>query len=205
MRGNRARRALLVALTVCLALLVVNYARRSVDAEMNREERFPRQNNTLSLELGKDGIIRIDGEGKLFNTDFKSLLEENGIGSKTVKHVLIGDGITEIGYDVLSNRRYLITLKLGRNVRRVSAGGIKNCISLQYIYLPSGLQDIAGDFLYNCGQCGVITDGAAADLPHMANLTEDAMIYEHVDSLEALMDAVENELDVPSALKHWWD
>ena len=204
MRGNGARRALIAALVVFLALLVVNFGRRSVEIEMYRENLYPRQNPTLSLEMGRDGIIRVEGEGVLYGTDMNSMLDESGIHSKRVNHIIIGDGITEIQYEALSDRKYLLTLKIGRNVRRISAGAVKNCTALQCIYLPSGLQNVLGDFLYNCNDCMVITDGAADELPEKMNLTENMTVLEHVDSYEALLDACEDTNMLPSTLKQWW-
>ena len=204
MRGNGARRVLLAVLAVCLALLVVIFGRQSVQIEINRENNYPRQNSTLSLEMGRDGIIRVEGEGVLYGIDMKSMLDEKGIHSKRVNHIIIGDGITEIRYEALSGRKYLLTLKIGRNVRRISAGAVKDCTALQCIYLPAGLQNVSGDFLYNCNDCLVITDGLAKELPDLPNLTEDMTVLEQVDSYEALLDACEDANRIPSILKQWW-
>lgn len=202
MRGNGARRALLVALTVCLAVLVLSFARRSVEGEMKRESLYPRQNTSLTMELDKDGILRIEGEGKLYADDMDALMKDNGIRSKAVQNVVIGDGITEIGYDTLAGRKYLVTLKLGKDVRRIAPGAIKSCAKLQYIYIPSGLERAGGDFLYDCKGCTVVTDGAAEELPDMGHVKSKA-ILDRVDSYEALQNASEDG-GLPAALKHWW-
>ena len=204
MRGNGARRVLLAALAICLALLVVDFGRRSVEIEMYRESRYPRQNFTLSLEMGRDGIIRVEGEGVLYGTDMNSMLDESRIREKNVKHIIIGDGITEIGYEALSGWKKLLTLKLGQNISRIDAGGLKECPALQCVYLPSGLQSVAGDCLYNCNGCSVITDGTADELPEMVNLTKKMTVLEHVDSYESLLNACEDEYSLPAILKQWW-
>lgn len=194
---------MLVAMAIVLGLLVVSYGRRSVENEMLLASRYPTQNPSLNLEIDRDGILRVEGEGKLFGSDMDMMLQAKGIRSKAVTNVIIGDDITEIGYDALFGKRHLLTLKIGKNVRRIAAGALQSCVQLQYIYLPSGLEKVGGDFLFNCNDCLVITDGAAGDLPAMENVSEERLV-EHVDSYETLLTACQGDANLSATLKLWW-
>ena len=200
MGRDGGRRAYLAVLVVCLGLLLLNFAKRSVDLQMANEHRYPRKNQNLSLAQA-DGIVTIEGNGILYGSDLKALLRNTGMRERDVTDVIIGAGIVEIGYDVFNDFEELITLKLGDDVERVAAGGLRQCPQLRYLYLPAGLKDIGLDFLYECDQCRVVTRGQATELPPMANVGDDR-ILDGVDSPEALKAAASEAL--PAAVTRWW-
>ena len=200
MGRDGGRRAFLAVLLACLGLLMLNYARRSVDLQMANEHRYPRRNQNLSL-VQADGIVTIEGEGTLYGSDLKALLRNAGMSERNVTDIIVGAGIVEIGYDVFNDFDELTTLKLGDDVERVAAGGLKGCPKLRYLYFPAGLKDIGLDFLYECGRCRVVTRGQASELPPMANV-QDARILDGVDSPEALQAAAGEAL--PAAVTRWW-
>ena len=200
MGRDGGRRAFLAVLFACLGLLVLNYASRSVDFQMANEHRYPRKNQNLSLAQA-DGIVTIEGKGILYGSDLKALLRNEGMREQDVTDIIVGAGVVEIGYDVFNDFDELITLKLGNAVERVAAGGLRRCPKLRYLYLPAGLKDIGLDFLYECDQCRVVTQGQASELPPMANVGDDR-ILDGVDSPEALKAVVSEAL--PAAVTRWW-
>jgi len=204
MRGSVVKRLFLIGLIVCLALLVFLFARRSVVVQMALENEFPRKNMTLSLHREDGGVIRVDGEGKLYADDMKALLKAAGISARRVEDIIVGDGITEIGYGVFMRQGNLKTLKLGRGIAQARPGALKNCASLEWLYLPSGLRDIGAGFLFDCEKCRVVTDAKPEDLPPLDNVGEADRVFAGVDSYETLRARVDGAAELPDALVLWW-
>ena len=158
----------------------------------------------LSLSRGKDGVIRVEGEGKLYANDLKAMLRAEGIHSSDVRDIIVGDGITEIGYRTFHHLKYLETLKLGGSVARISPGALKYCTSLKWLFLPSGLRDIGAGFLLGCDDCRVVTDAVPEAVPALENVKEAERIIAGVDSVDALRAVVGTGMKLPDALSKWW-
>lgn len=203
MRRNGAKRFFLVALAICFALLLFLFARRSVDGEVAFEREYPRNNMTLSLSRDKDGVIRIDGEGKLYAKDLKAMLKAAGIHSSEVRDVIVGDDISEIGYKAFYHMKYMQTLKLGASVVRIAPGALNYCASLEWLYLPSGAEEIGAGFLHACDRCRVVTDARSEALPQLDNVDSER-IADGVDSFDALRSAMDADAALPDVLAHWW-
>ena len=203
MKVNGARRIFLVLLAACFALMFALYGSRSVDGEMAVEREYPRNNMTLLLSREKDGVIRIDGEGKLYANDLKAMLKSADIHTSEVRDVVVGDGIEEIGYKAFYHIKALETQKLGRGVVRVAPGALNYCESLKWLYLPSAAKEIGAGFLHACDQCRVVTDARSGDLPPLENAEPESVIAE-VDSLDGLRSAMDTDAALPDALARWW-
>ncbi len=203
MGNDGGRRVFAAALLACLGLLVFLYARRSVDVQMSIDRRYPRANQALALSVDGDGVVAIEGEGPLYNSDLRSLLRIAGLEDDDVRDVIVGDGITEIDIDVFNGFDNLQSLKLGAGLIRVAPGALKSCPKLKYIYYPAGLEDVPLDFLYDCRDCVVVTDGNAADLPAFSNVSKKKQVLERVDSLAALSEAA-RDAKLPAGVSKWW-
>lgn len=203
MRSNGAKRVFLALLVACFALLFALLASRSVDGEMAVEREYPRKNMALSLSLEEDGVICIDGEGKLYANDLKAMLKMAGIHTAEVRDVIVGDGIAEIGYKAFYHIKTLETLKLGSSVVRVAPGALNYCASLKWLYLPSAAREIGAGFLHACEQCRVVTDARSEDLPPLENVEPESIIAE-VDSFEGLRLAMDADAALPDVLARWW-
>ncbi len=204
MKDVRAKRAFLIALVAIMALITLLYARRSVDGQMAIERQYPRKNAALSLNMEHGGVIRIEGEGKLYNNDLKAMLRQADVKNSEVRDVIVGDGITEIGYMTFNHVRNLKTLKLGSGVRRVAPGAVKGCESLEWLYFPPSLVDVAADFLFESDQCRIVTGGEASDLPALGNVKGSERKLTGIDSIDKLQAAVGDEVILPDALALWW-
>lgn len=148
-------------------------------------------NESLFLFKTKDDIIYIGGNGKLDQDDFENLLRYNDILGDEVTHLILGDGITEIGYKVISEMDYLTSLWVGSEVKRISNGAVRDCPRLKYLYLPNSVKRLGPDFLYECEDVLIITNGDEKDLPEIENLSRDRIIS-YVDSYEELQSTIEN-------------
>ena len=198
MERYKGRWILIIVLTT---LLIAMYAYQSVDGKMNIEREYPDMNESISLHIDNNGVIHIEGDGKLFAKDFKRMIKSNKISYQDVKDIIIGDGITEIGYLTFNQIKYLKTLKIGSGVIRVVPSALKNCTSLEWLYLPSGVKEIGTDFLFGCDKCHVVTD---AQSESMKTMHISGRIIAAVDSYKALQTAVGEDTVLPDALAEWW-
>lgn len=148
------------------------------------------ENETLSLSYDDgDGSIIIEGEGPLSADDLQRLMIDNSVGKDDVENAVVGDGITEIGYNTFNGYYYLNTLKLGRSVTKIRNGAVTSCGNLKFVYMPSGIERIALDFLLDCPGCCLVSDGSITDrLSYIS--TSNAVIAEDVLSYDDLADAL---------------
>ena len=203
MKHDVARRAALAALAAFFAYLLYLCADGRTLMKLNAEVRHERINNSLYLEKQGDGILFIGGEGTLTGQDLMALVEGEG-NKNDVRELVIGDGITELGYNALIEFEGLRTLWLGRDMKTVAKGAVKGCTSLKYVFLPRGFEKCGRDFLYECGKCVVVTDGPADGLPRLYNVSKKRVLAD-VDSYDALKAASgKGEEDLPQGLKRWW-
>ena len=127
-------------------------------------------NDSLFIQHREGDIIYIGGEGKLNSTDMYTLLGSAGISSNDISDLIIGDGITEVGYNTITNYKYLRTLRIGKDVISLNNGSIRNCPALEYVFLPSGLEHIGIDNMYGSNNYFIISDGSENTLPDIQEL-----------------------------------
>lgn len=200
MRRDWGRRVFVALLALCLGGLAFAFARQSVVDRLDFEQRYPRINDTVTMTAETDGTLRFEGEGKLYREDVNALVREAGLRVPRVTDIIVGDGITEIGYRAFLGFAKLRTLKLGDGVVRVAVSGVGNCPALRYLRLPKGLESVGLDFLQRCNGCQVVTDGQT--LPEMANVLPDQVLW-GVDSYGALVEAADDP-DLPRAVAAWF-
>ena len=201
MKSRVSRHVFTAILLVCAAALLFLCIDGRTLSALKAEVRHPRQNGSLYAERRDGGVVYIGGEGALSGDDMLPLVESLG-KKKHVTDIIIGDGITEIGYNAIVEYEAQRTLRLGRGVQTVHIGAIKNCEALEYVFLPAGLRNASRDFLYSCNNCLVVTDGTKKELPRLRNVKKSKLLTE-VDSLEALQAAL-GDTELPEALKQWW-
>ncbi len=141
------------------------------------------ENESLYIEERENDVIYIGGEGKLENIDLNALLAANGLLSSDVVNLIIGNEITEIGYNCINGYKYLETLRLGDNVGCVRNGAVLNCAALEYIYIPGSIEKLGRDFLYGCGEFCIVTDGLAEGLREKLDI-EPIFIFERSSSYD---------------------
>lgn len=195
---------MLLLLLSCFLILVGLYARRSVDARMIDETRYPRKNDTIQLTIHGDTALRVSGEGKLYADDLETLLKRASAKKQNITDIVVEEGITDIGYGAFTQFIMLKTLKLGSDVRRVAPGALKQCEQLEYLYFPAGLSNIGKDFLYACPKCRIVTNGTVQALPDMANVKKAERVLTEVDSWKALLAAIGDGDKPPASVEEWW-
>ena len=204
MRNDKGRWVMILLLMSCFMILVVLYARRSVDAQMINENKYPRKNDTIQLTIHDGTALRVSGEGKLYADDLDALLKRASAKKKNITDIIVEEGITEIEYNTFTQFNMLQTVKIGRDVKRIAPGALKRCERLEYLFFPAGLDKIGKDFLYDCPKCRIVTNGTVEDLPEMANVKKAERILTEVDSWKALLAAIGDGDKPPASVKEWW-
>jgi hypothetical protein len=203
MMNDGGKRVFLVVLVLIFGLLLYMCVDGRDIIRWTADVAYSRGNESLYIELLGDGAVFIGGEGKLYGTDMRALIEGESMTIETVTDIIIGNGITEIGYDVICEYPILRTVRFGDGVTVLGNGCISDCPELQFVFIPAGVQRISRNFLYDCNRCIVITDGPAEGLPKLRN-TRKANIIGNVDSYATMQSAWQNGTELPEILERWW-
>ena len=203
MMNDGGKRVFLAVLALIFGLLLYMCADGRDIIRWTADVAYSRGNENLYIERLGDGAIYVGGEGKLYGSDMRALVEGESMTVETVTNIIIGDGITEIGYDVICGYPILRTVRVGDDVTVLGNGSINDCPELQFVFIPATVQKVSRDFLYDCNDCIVITDGPADGLPKLRN-TRKANIIGNVDSYAAMQSAWSNGTELPEILERWW-
>lgn len=203
MRYDRGKHVFLVALALVFGLLTYMCIDGREIIRWTAEVTYTRQNESLYIERLDDGIVFIGGEGKLYGTDMQALVEGESMTFGDIMDIIIGDGITEIGYNVICGYEKLHTVRLGNGVRIAGNGSIRECPELLFVFVPSGIEKISRDFLYSCNDCIVVTDSEEKGLPKLRNTEKENIIW-NVNSYEAMQTAWTNGTELPEIMERWW-
>lgn len=203
MMNDGGKRVFLVVLVLIFGLLLYMCVDGRDIIRWTADVAYSRGNESLYIELLGDGAVFIGGEGKLYGTDMRALIEGESMTIETVTDIIIGNSITEIGYDVICEYPILRTVRFGDGVTVLGNGCISDCPELQFVFIPAGVQRISRDFLYSCNRCIVVTDGPADGLPKLRN-TRKANIIGNVDSYATMQSAWQNGTELPEILERWW-
>ena len=203
MMKDGGRRVFLVVLALIFGFLLYKCVDGRDIIRWTADVAYSRGNENLHIERLGEGSIYIGGEGKLYGSDMRALVEGESMTVESVTDIIIGNDITEIGYDVICGYPILRTVRLGDGVTVLGNGSISDCPELQFVFIPAGVQRISRDFLYDCNRCIVITDGPADGLPKLRN-TRKANIIGNVDSFAAMQSAWTNGTELPEILERWW-
>ena len=175
MKSDFGKRGFLLLMVLLFgAICLLSMKDRAADAVQHAERQL--ENKSLFLERREGDVIYIGGEGALSQEDLRALMKAAEVRSNELVNVIIGNDITEIGYNVLNGLSNLETLRLGDNTRTVNNGSIKNCGGLRYIYIPGGIQRLGLDFLFECSGVFILTDGEGQSLPEMPNVIDNQII-----------------------------
>lgn len=208
----------LVLVVLLVVVCLVNKTDKKVDEYNNNiSDDIGLDNHTLGIEVRED-IIYIDGQGKLEYDDLKRLVAYENLESDDVVNLVIGNGITELGYNCLIGWEKLETIKIGSGVTVLNNGSIRSCPNLKFLFIPESVEKIGKDFLAYSKNIVIVSDGY---LLNSMIRTDDNYLYEGIKSYEALKDNIKNspiiyQLDeetvisidnpeqITDALSVWW-
>lgn len=176
-------------------------ADKATEENLEKKTSLELENESLSLLKIGDSTIEIDGLGVLSEADLSKLLTYNDIGISDIENIIIGDGISEMGYGTINGYNYLEMIMIGSGVTKIRNGSVRNCPNIKFVFLPSTLEKIARDFLYGTENCYIVSDGKISELIIESNV-ENASILEYIDYHEKMLD-VSKEIIAPNAVYKW--
>ena len=103
----------------------------------------------VTYELDSNGLLTISGEGMMDGYDLDAARPwENQ--KKSIKRVVIENGVTYIGYNVFSGCTSLTNVVIPDSATSIGWATFKNCTSLTNVVIPHGVTDIASEAFSGC-------------------------------------------------------
>lgn len=190
MKKDKGRKILLILLICGLLSLIIAYQIQKTDHKKKIEETdmASLSNPSLTLNRTDSDTILIEGQGVLESHDLELLYDKKNISRSDIRNIIIGNTIEEIGYDVFNGYDNLETLRIGDGVTKIRNGSVKKCKKLRFMYLPSGIEMLSQDFLYEVPLCFIVTDGTYNN----ADFGNQSVFVNKIETYEQLEKALAN-------------
>ena len=101
----------------------------------------------LKWHLTDDGVLTISGKGEMDDYAFISSTPWRDSG---VKRIIIGDGVTTIGWNAFSNCSSLTSVTIPNSVTTIGWNAFYGCSSLTSVNIPNSVTTINGSAFYGC-------------------------------------------------------
>lgn len=113
----------------------------------------------LTWILDDYGTLTISGTGNMENWNLSSgeKKESPFKNNKEIKHVVIEDGVTDIGYCAFGDCSNLKDITIADSVTNIGKLAFKNCSSLGNIIIPNSVEVINSYTFYNCNNITRVT------------------------------------------------
>lgn len=113
----------------------------------------------LTWILDDYGTLTISGTGNMENWNLSSgeKKESPFKNNKEIKHVVIEDGVTDIGYCAFGDCSDLKDITIADSVTNIGKLAFKNCSSLENIIIPNSVEVINSYTFYNCNNITRVT------------------------------------------------
>ena len=113
----------------------------------------------LTWILDDYGTLTISGTGNMENWNLSSgeKKESPFKNNKEIKHVVIEDGVTDIGYCAFGDCSNLKDITIADSVTNIGKLAFKNCSSLENIIIPNSVEVINSYTIYNCNNITRVT------------------------------------------------
>lgn len=113
----------------------------------------------LTWILDDYGTLTISGTGNMENWNLSSgeKKESPFKNNKEIKHVVIEDGVTDIGYCAFGDCSNLKDITIAGSVTNIGKLAFKNCSSLENIIIPNSVEVINSYTFYNCNNITRVT------------------------------------------------
>ncbi len=90
------------------------------------------------------GTLTMQGTGKI-EIEYGDPVDELNI-----KHLVIGEGITGIGYDAFNFQKSLVSVKLPASLKLIDICAFESCVALTEIDIPAGVTEIGANAFAQC-------------------------------------------------------
>lgn len=115
----------------------------------------------VNWSLSDTGVLSITGTGSM--SDYSSASDVPWYSQRaSIKEVIIGYGVTDIGYKVFSNCSNLTAVTIGETVTRIDGYAFYRCTALTDIVIPDSVTYIGDNGFYGCSSLQSVTFQGAA-------------------------------------------
>ncbi len=103
----------------------------------------------LTFTLTEDGVLTVSGKGAMYDsTNVNKLLWKGK--EKSIKKVIIENGVTSIGADAFSMCKALTSVTLADTVKEIGTSAFRGCTWLKEINIPDGITSINDRVFAEC-------------------------------------------------------
>ena len=113
--------------------------------------------DNLQWKLTDEGVLTITGTGEM--QDWHKSKPSPWHADKSVKQVIIGDGVTTIGSSAFSDCDSLTSVTIPNSVTTIGSGAFEFCFSLTSLTIPNSVTTIGHGAFYGCSSLTSVTIG----------------------------------------------
>ena len=119
------------------------------------------------------GTLTFSGSGDMADTPAGEFTPWEKNFRTEVKHIIINDGITNIGMNAFYDIDQAEDISIPQSVTAIKGGALEGCESIKELHLPNKLKSIGADAFFLMGSC----KGFYIDAPETAYHTEDGVLF----------------------------
>lgn len=119
------------------------------------------------------GTLTFSGSGDMADTPAGEFTPWEKNFRTEVKHIIINDGITNIGMNAFYDIDQAEDISISQSVTAIKSGALEGCESIKELHLPNKLKSIGADAFFLMGSC----KGFYIDAPETAYHTEDGVLF----------------------------
>ncbi len=105
---------------------------------------------TITYTFTADGVLTLSGEGKLSDLTGIPYFDD-------IVHVIIEDGITDIGYKTFKGAPKLVSVTMADSITEIGNTAFSGCTSLETVKLSDGLTELPLSLFYQCSSLKEVT------------------------------------------------
>ena len=109
----------------------------------------------LQWKLTDEGVLTITGTGKMKDWGYNNYSPWHA--DKSVKQVIIGDGVTTIGSSAFSGCSSLTSVTIPNGVTTIGSSAFSGCSSLTSVTIPNSVTTIGYNAFYECSSLTSVT------------------------------------------------
>ena len=96
--------------------------------------------------------ITITGTGETYDDCWWADVNDsnNELDKTSIKHIIVKDGITALGYELFKNFNNVETIELPASLTKIKNWTFQNCRSLKSISIPEGVTEIGNGIINSC-------------------------------------------------------
>ena len=164
----KTRKFALIACLLCAVLLALFFVLHDKGRAPSAGEGSCGKNLSWKLEQGTltiSGTGSMDNYSEVHRTKYGGQPDSASIGTNSpwdledIKHVVVQDGVTSIGYCAFSGHPELLSVRLPDTVTQIGTLAFHNCAALKDLNLPDSVERIGKDAFQNCLDLKSVTVG----------------------------------------------